>query len=144
MLVRDRMSKHPVTVRADADYTKVLSLMQDHAMHHVPVLDAQDKLVGFLSERDLLLAATHYQAASVAVAKVMRLEVVTVSSNMPISEAAKLMLKHNIGGLPVVDGEQQVVGIITESDIFRAFIEVLGREKSAKLPWWSLLYPNRR
>ncbi|MEK6592568.1 MAG: CBS domain-containing protein [Pseudomonadota bacterium] len=134
MLVRDRMSKHPVTIRADADYKKALSLMQDHAMHHVPVLDAGNRLAGVLAERDLLLAATHYLQSNIEVAEVMHRNVVTVSPDMPISEAAKLMVNHNIGGLPVVDGEQHVVGIITESDIFRAFVELLGQEKSATLP----------
>lgn len=137
MLVRDRMSKHPVTIRVDADYKKALALMRDHAMHHVPVLDAGDRLAGVLAERDLLLAATHYLAANVEVAEVMHLDVVTASPDMPITEAATLMVNHNIGGLPVVDGNQHVVGIITESDIFRAFVELLGRDKPAKLPWWS-------
>ncbi len=50
---------------------------------------------------------------------------------MPITEAALLMINNNIGGLPVIDDKHRVVGIITETDIFRAFVEMLGQEKTA-------------
>lgn len=52
MLVRDRMSTHPVTIRSDADYKAALMLMQEHALHHVPVLDGARKLVGIVAERE--------------------------------------------------------------------------------------------
>ena len=129
MLVNDRMSRHPVTVRADADYKLALKLMQDHAMHHVPVLDADDKLAGVLAERDLLLAATHYLQSAVEVSEIMHRNVVTATPDMPISQAAMLMVDNKIGGLPVVNGNQRVIGIITETDIFKAFVEMLGQNK---------------
>ncbi len=130
MLVRDRMSKHPVTIHTDADYKLALKLMQDHAMHHVPVLDAGDKLAGVLAERDLLLAAMHYLQSAIEVSEIMHREVVTTTPDMPISEAAMLMVNNKIGGLPVLDGNQRVVGIITETDIFRAFVELLSQNKA--------------
>ena len=130
MLVSDRMSKHPVTIRADADYKLALKLMQDHAMHHVPVLDAGDKLVGVLAERDLLLAAMHYLQSAIEVSEIMHRNVVTASPDMPISEAAMLMVNNKIGGLPVVNGNQRVIGIITETDIFKAFVELLSQDKA--------------
>lgn len=133
MLVRDRMSSHPVTIRADADYKKALILMQDHAMHHVPVLDAGDKLVGVLAERDVLLALAHYLQSAIEVAEVMHRNVVTAAPDMPITEAAMLMVNNKIGGLPVIDGDQRVVGIITETDIFTAFVELLSQDKTIKL-----------
>ncbi len=133
MLVRDRMSKHPVTIRADADYKKALTLMQDHAMHHVPVLDGGDKLVGVLAERDVLLALAHYLQSSIEVAEVMHRNVVTATPDMPIIEAAMLMVNNKIGGLPVIDNDQRVVGIITETDIFTAFVELLRQDKTIKL-----------
>jgi acetoin utilization protein AcuB len=126
------MSKHPVTIRTNADYKKALTLMQEHAMHHVPVLDADDKLAGVLAERDLLLAATHYLQSAIEVSEIMHRKVVTAAPGMPITEAATLMVNHQIGGLPVIDGKQRVVGIITETDIFRAFVELLGKDKAAK------------
>jgi acetoin utilization protein AcuB len=130
MLVSDRMSRHPVTIRTDADYKQALKLMQDHAMHHVPVLDAENKLAGVLAERDLLLAAMHYLQSAIEVSEIMHRQVVTATPDMPISEAAMLMVNNNIGGLPVVDGNQRVVGIITETDIFRAFVELLSQDKA--------------
>jgi len=123
MLVRDRMSTHPVTIRSDADYKMALTLMQEHALHHVPVIDAGRKLVGIVAERDLLLAATRYLQSAIEVGDVMHKNVTTASPDMPIAEAATLMVEYRIGGLPVVDGDENVIGVITETDIFRAFVE---------------------
>ena len=122
MLVRDCMSARPVTVRHDADYKVALRLMQDHALHHVPVLDGGDSLVGIVAERDLLLAAMHHMQAAVDVGDVMHRQVVTTTGDTPIGEAAALMVDHRIGGLPVLDEDRRVVGVITETDIFRAFV----------------------
>jgi acetoin utilization protein AcuB len=125
MLVRDRMSAHVVTVRSDSDYLTGIRLMQDHGLHHLPVLDTAGTLVGILAERDLLLAATRYLQAPVEVAEIMHRSVVTAAPDMPINEAARLMAQHKIGGLPVVEGGKGLVGIITETDILRTFAENL-------------------
>jgi acetoin utilization protein AcuB len=134
MLVRDRMSAHPVTVRSDADYKAALKLMQEHALHHVPVLDANKKLVGIVAERDLLLAAMHHLQSVVEVGEVMHRDVVTTTRDMPLAEAAALMVDHRIGGLPVLDSRRKVIGVITETDIFRAFVESERKAKSAAKP----------
>jgi len=123
MLVRDRMSAHPVTIGHDADYKVALKLMEQHRLHHVPVLDARRKLVGIVAERDLLLAATRHLQSAIEVAEVMHPNVTTATLDMPIAEAATLMADNRIGGLPVVDENECVVGVITETDIFRAFVE---------------------
>jgi acetoin utilization protein AcuB len=123
MLVRDRMSTHPVTILSDADYKEALRLMQDHALHNVPVLDAGRKLVGIVAERDLLLAASHHLQSAIEIAEVMHRSVKTATPDMPIAEAATLMVDNRIGGLPVVDESGHVLGVITETDIFRAFVE---------------------
>jgi CBS domain-containing protein len=115
------MSAHPVTVRDDADYKVALRLMQDHALHHIPVLDDRENLVGIVAERDLLVAATHHMQAAVDVGDVMRRGVVTTTADTPVDEAAALRVDHRIGGLPVLDARSRVVGVITETDIFRAF-----------------------
>jgi acetoin utilization protein AcuB len=122
------MSTHPVTVRSDADFKAALMLMQEHSLHHVPVLDAARKLVGIVAERDLLLAATRHLQAAIEVGEVMHRSVTTARPEMPIAEAATLMVEHRIGGLPVVDADERVIGVITETDIFRAFVE---RERKA-------------
>jgi acetoin utilization protein AcuB len=116
------MSAHPVTVRNDADYKVALRLMQEHALHHVPVLDERDSLVGIVAERDLLLAATHHMQSAVDVGDVMHRGVVTTTPDAPVGVAAALMVDYRIGGLPVLDEARRVVGVITETDIFRAFV----------------------
>jgi acetoin utilization protein AcuB len=128
MLVRDRMSINPVTIRSDADYKLALKMMEEHALHHVPVLDARGKLVGIVAERDLLLAATRHMQSAIEVGEVMHRDVTTATLDMPIGEAATLMADNRIGGLPVVDENGRVIGVITETDIFRAFVE---RERQA-------------
>jgi acetoin utilization protein AcuB len=116
------MSARPLTVRNDADYKVALRLMQEHCLHHVPVLDDAQNLVGIVAERDLLLAATHHLRAAVDVGEVMHRDVVTTTPDAPVGDAAALMVDHRIGGLPVLDAGKRVVGVITETDIFRAFV----------------------
>lgn len=125
MKVNDYMSCPAFTLHADADYKEGLQLMQEHHLHHVPVLDASNRLTGIVAERDLLLAALRYLQSNVEVSEVMHRDVVTATTDMSLTAAAALMRSHNIGGLPVVDANGSVVGVITESDIFKAFVELL-------------------
>jgi acetoin utilization protein AcuB len=131
MLVRDRMSAPPITIRSDADYGAALDLMQKHGVHHVPVLGPDGGLAGIVAERDLLLAATRYLQSGVDVADVMHRGAVTVKADAPIERAAALMSSRKIGGLPVMDGGDHVVGVITETDLLAAFVDVL-REGAAE------------
>lgn len=124
MLVRDCMSTQPVVVHDKDDYKHAFDVMEHKQLRHLPVVDAHDHLVGILAERDLLLAATQYLNCAVEVADVMHKQVITVTPEMPLDQAAMLMASHHIGGLPVVNGKgnghQTVIGMITESDIFRS------------------------
>ncbi len=124
MLVRDRMSVPAVTVPPDADYKTALKMMETHALHHLPVMDKDGKLVGMAAERDLLLAAVRFMQSGVEVSDVMHRGVVTAKPDMTLGGAARLMAKERIGGLPVVDQAGALVGIITEADILRAFAEM--------------------
>ena len=126
MLVRERMSAPVVTVPRDTDYQLALQLMQEKRLRRLPVVDRERRLVGIVAERDLLLAATRYPRAGVDVGEFMATKVVTSTPGMNIGEAARLMLEHRVGGLPVLDGGS-LVGIITESDIFRRFVEMQGK-----------------
>lgn len=125
MLVRAQMTANPITLRPDTDYRTALSLMQRHAIHHLPVIGEDDALAGIVAERDLLLAALQYAGAVVEVEQVMHRDVITVRVDTPVTHAARLMVEHAIGGLPVVDDGGRVVGVITETDIFRAFVKML-------------------
>jgi len=122
MLVRDHMTPRPITLSVDTDFKSALRIMQDHAIHHLPVIDRAKKLAGIVAERDLLLAAVCYLGAAVDIAQVMHRDVVTATPDMSVSAAATLMLRRKIGGLPVLDARNRVVGVITETDIFRAFV----------------------
>ena len=94
MLVRDRMSAHPVTVRSDADYKSALKLMNESSLHHLPVLDASNRLVGIVAERDLLLAASQHLQSVIEIGEVMHRDVVTATRDMPVAEAAALMVNQ--------------------------------------------------
>ena len=131
MLVRNHMSTPAVTVRPDADYKVALKLMQDNALHHLPVVDAGGNLVGIAAERDLLLAAARFLQSEVEVAEIMHRGVVTATPDMSVSDAAALMVGKRIGGLPVLDPGKQVIGIITETDLFKALVTSLDQAKAA-------------
>ena len=130
MLVRDHMSTPAVTIQADADYKTALTLMQEKAMHHLPVVDANGELIGIAAERDLLLAAMHYMQSQVEIGDVMHRGAITATPDMPIARAAEVMVSNKIGGLPVVDGRRRLLGIITETDIFKAFVRKLSEQQA--------------
>ena len=123
MLVRNRMSRPAVTVRQDADFQKALALMQEKKLRRLPVVDDDGQLVGIIVERDLLVAAMRYLQSRVEVGDLMTRNVVTVGPDADLNEVARTMLERKIGGLPVVE-HGRLVGIITESDIFKRFVEL--------------------
>jgi CBS domain-containing protein len=123
MLVRNRMSRPAVTIRQDADFQKALALMQEKKLRRLPVVDDDGQLVGIVVERDLLVAAMRYLQSRVEVGEVMTRNVVTVGPDTDLNEVARTMLERKIGGLPVVE-HGQLLGIITESDIFKRFVEL--------------------
>src|SRR5512139_215511 len=125
MLVRNRMSRPAITVRQDADFQKALALMQEKKLRRLPVVDDDGALVGIVVERDLLVAAMRYLQSRVEIGDIMTRNVVTVSPDADLVDVARTMLERKIGGLPVVE-DGKLVGIVTESDIFRRFVELHG------------------
>ena len=121
MLVRDLMSIPAVTIRSNEDYKTALALMQDRSLHHLPVVGSKGELSGIAAERDLLIAATRYLQSPVEVGDVMHRGVTAVTPETSAAKAATLMLSQRIGSLPVVDAAGSVVGIVTETDMLRAF-----------------------
>jgi CBS domain-containing protein len=120
------MSPTPTTITADVDVHTALRLLQERAIRRLPVTDATGRVLGIVTERDLLLAVSHYLAVPIEIEAVMIRPVVTTTPDTPLADAAMLMVNYKIGGLPVVDSDERMVGIITESDIFRAFVGTLG------------------
>lgn len=137
MFVQNRMSSPAITVSPDTPFQEALRLMREHKFRRLPVVNAEKKLVGIVSERDLLHAAPspatslsvwemNYLLSKLKVEQLMIGRVVTVTPGTPLEEAAQLMVENKIGGLPVVDVGRHVLGVITETDIFKAFVEMLG------------------
>jgi acetoin utilization protein AcuB len=136
MLVRDRMTLNPVTITPEVSVTDALRLMSEKKIRRLPVLDGQGNLVGIVSDRDLLLASPspatslaiweiHELLAKLTVEKMMTREVITVPEDTPLEEAARIMADSRIGGLPVMR-ERTLVGIISESDLFKTLLQLLG------------------
>jgi acetoin utilization protein AcuB len=144
MLVKDRMSKHPLTISQDLSLSETHRYMQEQKVRHLPVVDKSGDLVGLVTEDDLLRAepssATslsvweiHALLDKVKVKSVMVQDLITTTEDMPIEEAAQLMLDHTIGCLPVLR-DDKLVGIITESDVFRTFMELFAaRQKGLRI-----------
>ncbi len=137
MFVCDRMSSPAVTVMPDTPFQDALKIMREHHFRRLAVVNREDKLVGIVSERDLLHAAPspatslsiwemNYLLWKLKIGQLMTPKVIVVTQDTPIEEAARLMVEHKIGGMPVVNPRQHVVGMITETDIFKAFVEMLG------------------
>jgi acetoin utilization protein AcuB len=123
MLVRNRMSSPAITVRADTSFQQALALMQERGIRRLPVVDDRGALIGIVAQRDVLIAALRFLQSRVEVLEVMATRVVTATPDMSLTRVAQLLLDNKIGGLPVIDNGK-VVGIITESDIFRCFVEL--------------------
>jgi acetoin utilization protein AcuB len=138
------MSPNPVTVQHDVSITEALKVMRESEVRRLPVLDDEGHMVGIVSEKDLLYASPspatslsiyelHYMLTHLKVSELMTTEVRTVAPNVPMEEAARIMADNKLGGLPVIDNGA-LVGIITETDIFKIFLELLGaREKGLRL-----------
>lgn len=131
-LVRDWMSPNPVIIGPKVTLPEAQGVMKERRIRRLPVVD-RGRLVGILTEGDLRgaesSAATtlsilewHYLLGKLTVEKIMTWEPITLKPDATIRQAAQLMLAHKIGGLPVVENDK-LIGIITESDIFRVLVE---------------------
>lgn len=139
MLVGERMSKPVITIPTDMPITDALNLMKKEHIRRAPIVK-DGKLVGIVSDKDLLNASPspvttlsiwemNYLLSKVTVSQVMTHNVMSITEDTPIEQAARIMADNKIGGLPVLrDGH--VVGIITETDLFKVFLELLGAREA--------------
>jgi acetoin utilization protein AcuB len=135
MLVGEIMTPNPITVTPDTSHRKAFELMQEHHISQLPVVD-NGKLVGIVSKADLL-STQPSPATSLSIHEIYSLleklrvgqfmthPVYTVEEDCPLEEAAKLMIDYHLGSMPIVRGEQ-LVGIVSETDMFETLIDVLG------------------
>jgi acetoin utilization protein AcuB len=140
MLVGERMTRNPVTIREDESIDEGLHLMRERKVRRLLVLDGSGRMIGIVSDKDLLHATPspvtslsvhemHYLLARLKIKQVMSSPVISVSPDTSIEEAARIMADNKIGGLPVVEAGQ-LVGIITETDVFKILVELLGARTS--------------
>lgn len=149
MLVGNRMTPNPITITPDISIAEAMEWMKRENVRRFPVVDKDKKLIGVVTYTDLLYASPSsatslsmweisYLLAQVKVKEVMTRNVITTTEDATLEDAARLMVDNKVGSLPV-QRNGTIVGIITESDIFRVFLEMMGaREKGIRL---SILAP---
>jgi len=135
MLVGERMKSPVITIRSDMPVLDALNLMRQEHIRRTPVVK-NGKLVGIVSEKDLLNASPspatslsiyemNYLLSKILVKDVMKKNVLTVTEDTPIEEAARIMADNKIGSMPVLRNGR-IVGIITETDLFKLLLELMG------------------
>jgi len=152
MLVKERMSSPVITVKPDLPIMEALNLMKTKQIRRTPVIDKKGNLVGIISDKDLLNASPsdatslsvweiNYLLSQIKVAEIMTKKVLTVTDDTPIEVAARIMADNKIGGIPITKGGE-VVGLITETDLFKIFLELMGaRELGVRI---TAMVPEKR
>ena len=136
MLVKYWMSKEVVTISPGDSMKRAMDLIKKHQIHQLPVMK-DNKLVGMLSDGDLKRASASdattldvheliYLLDKIKVADIMSRPAITVPQDYTIEEAAEILQKHKIAALPVVDGQGDLKGIITQNDLFSALVSLTG------------------
>ena len=136
MFVAKRMTPNPITIESTAGVTEAWDLMRSHKIKRLPVVD-NGNLVGIVTDRDLRSVSPstattlsifemNYLLGKVLVKDIMHKDVVTIDVGATIEEAALAMSNHHIAGLVVINSAGTVLGIITETDIFNSFVDVMG------------------
>jgi len=149
MRVKNRMTRAPITASPKTTFNEALKLMDNNSINHLPIVDKKGELVGIVTHNDMLGAEPSrvstlsiYEIAAlldkVTMNQLMSSPVLAINIDCSISEAAHFMVESDIGCLPVMN-DDKLIGIITDSDIFKTFIEVTGGGESgtrieAKLP----------
>lgn len=125
MLVARRMTRDPISISPEASIQEAIELMKTHSIRHLPVVDGQERLVGWVSDTELRGVFIASMIEELTVGDVMISDPITVSSTDVLEQAALLISKHKIGGMPVLE-DGKLVGIITVVDILEAFVDIMG------------------
>ena len=141
MLVKHRMHTQLAIIPPETSVTAALNLLHERKIRRLPVVDAEGELVGIISEKDLLHASPSpasslniheqgYLLSRITVADIMTKNVRTIDLNAPLEEAAHIMAEKKIGSLLVLDESDELVGILTETDVFTTVAEMLGAQEA--------------
>ena len=141
MLVKDFMTPNVLTISEDKSMLEARELMKSSAFRRIPVVDDIKRVMGIITDGDvgrtspsdastLSRYEANYLLSRLKVRDVMTRDVITVRDNSAIEDVAYILYKHKINALPVVNEDNRLCGIITDSDIFRAFVTIMGIAKS--------------
>jgi acetoin utilization protein AcuB len=136
MLVRNWMNPTVISIEAQASMTDALQLMKDNQIKTLPVFD-QNALVGILTDRDLKRASASdatllevhellHLLTRIKVRDIMSRNPITVPDTFTVEEAAEVLHSHHISGVPVMDDQGRMVGLITQADLFKALMSLTG------------------
>lgn len=137
MIIADRMKKNPGVATPDMSISDAKAKMKAEKVHRLPVLDENRRLVGVISEKDILLS-TPSPASTLStfemnalldklkVKSIMTREPLTIQKDTTIEEAVRLMVENDLSCLPVMDESGYLIGIVSKSDLFKILLELLG------------------
>jgi len=137
MLIRDWMTSDVVAVSAETSMLKAGKLMKEHDIGRLPVIDDDRHVIGIVSDRDVKAASPskattldmhemYYLLSELKIKDIMTPNPVTVEALDTVEKVALLMLEKGFGGLPVVDADKKLIGIITDHDIFKVLVSITG------------------
>jgi len=125
MKIDSLMIPDPITITEDASISEAIVIMKENSIRHLPVVAKGDRLKGFVTLADLKQGLMPSMVSDVSLADLMIKDPIVVGPDDDIEIAARIIYQHKIGGMPVVKNDK-LVGIITETDILRAFIGMMG------------------
>ncbi len=136
MIIERRMTRNPVTVTPDMSVAEANAIMKREKVHRLPVLDKEHRLIGIISEKDILYASPSpvstlsihemaYLLSQLTVKKLMTHDVISITKDTTVEEAARLMVDQDLSALPVVE-DGYLVGIVSKTDLFKVLLELFG------------------
>ena len=140
MLVKEWMAKDPIVIDENTSIMKATQMMKEHGIRRIPVV-RDGKLIGIISDRDIKEAAPskatsldvhelYYLLSEIKVKDIMTPDPITLRENDSVEKAAVIMLENRISGIPVVDDREHVIGVITQTDVFKVMISITGAYQS--------------
>ena len=137
MYVSERMTRYPATVMPNYSVSKAYQIMTEGHYSQLPVVDSDNKLIGLVTEKllaevnpssatSLSVYEINYLLSKTKVQDIMKTGIFKINKDALIEDAAIIMKENRISSLPVVEGDNYLAGIITRTDIFKAFIDIMG------------------
>ncbi len=126
MRVRSLMIQDPVTVSDRTSVQEAIHLMEENGIRHLPVVNNSQGLVGWVTMGDMKLGLLPAVVTGISLADLMIRNPITISPDVDVEVAAQIIFEKKIGGLPVVNGDNKVIGVITVTDILGVFVKFIG------------------